>query len=196
MASNQKRASKRKKDILMAAAEVFHTKGYHEATLEEIATMTDYTKGSIYYYVKSKQDLLFECNKMAMEHLINNMAEIIMLSSGPDAKLRQAIKMHIEIGIEKFSLVSTAVQLNFALQEPYKSETKVLRDKYEKQWLSILDEGISNGTFKELDRKIILYIILGAMNNMMTWYSKSGRLNEVEIAEIYCNYLIPPLLNN
>jgi AcrR family transcriptional regulator len=178
----------------MAAAEVFHSKGYHEATLDEIANITDYTKGSIYYYVKSKQDLLYECNKLAMEQLISSLTKVIEFPVSPEQKLREAIKMHIVIGIEKLSLIATAVQLNFALQEPYKSEIKLLRDQYEKLWLSILDEGISNGSFKGFDKKIHLYIILGAMNNMRFWYKKGGRLNETEISEIYCTYLIPPLL--
>ncbi|KUO79027.1 MAG: hypothetical protein APF81_24525 [Desulfosporosinus sp. BRH_c37] len=196
MASNEKRASKRKQDILMAAAEVFHSRGYHEATLEEIANKIEYTKSSIYYYVKSKQDLLYECNKLAMELLIEKLYIIIESSISPEAKLKQAIKMHIKTAIDKLSLMSTAFLLEFALQEPYKTEIKGFRDEYERQWLSIFNEGVLNGSFKQFDQRITLFIILGAMNWMKQWYSKTGRLCEEEISEIFCNYLIPPLLKD
>ena len=178
----------------MAAAEVFHTKGYHEATLEEIASITDYTKSSIYYYVKSKQDLLFEVNKLSLELLIDSMTKITETSLSPEEKLSQAIKMHIKTAIDKLSLMSTAFQLEFALQEPFKTDIKVIRDEYEAMWLSILNEGVKKGVFNQMDQKIIIFIILGSMNWMKQWYTKTGRLNEMEISEIFCNYLIPPLL--
>lgn len=195
MKPREKRANQRKIDILLAAAQVFNDKGYHEATIEEIADKIQYTKGSIYYYVKSKQDLLFQCNKLAMDMLIKKLDEIVISSDGPEEKLRKTIQMHIKTAIDEFSVMVTALQLEFALEEPYKHQIIELRDVYERKILSVLEEGIAKSIFKkEIDLKITGFIIIGAMNWMKRWYSKSGRLGAGEIADIYCNYLIPPLL--
>lgn len=197
MKLRDKRASKRKKEILFAAAQVFNEKGYDEATIEEIAGKIDYTKGSIYYYVKSKQELLFECNKLTMDALIEKLDEILASPLGPEEKFRRAIKMHIKTAIDEFALFSTALQLEFALEDPYKREIIKSRDAYEKKLLSILDDGIEKSVFRiDKDPKIILFIILGAMNWMKHWYSTGGRLTEDKISDMYCDYLIPPLLTD
>lgn len=194
MKLREKRANQRKKDILFAAAQVFNDKGYHEATIEEIADKIQYTKGSIYYYVKSKQDLLYQCNKLAMDMLIKKLDEIVDSSDGPEEKLRKIIQMHIKTAIDEFAIMVTALQLEFALEEPYKQQIIELRDVYERKILSILEEGVAKAIFKEMDLKITGFIIIGAMNWMKRWYSSSGRLSAGQIADIYCDYLIPPLL--
>lgn len=194
MKHRQKRADQRKKDILFAAAQVFNDKGYHEATIEEIADKIQYTKGSIYYYVKSKQDLLYQCNRLTMDILNNNLDEIIDSLDGPEVKLRRIIKMHIKTGIDEFALMSTALQLEFALDEPYKQEIIELRDTYERKIASVFEDGVAKSIFKDMDIKITQFIILGAMNWMKRWYSRSGRRKADEIADMYCDYLIPPLL--
>lgn len=191
---NSERASKKKRDLLFAASQVFNDKGYHDATIEDIAEKLQQTKGSIYYYVKGKQDLLFECNKLALEILNIKLDQIVNTSVGPVEKLHGAIKMHIKIAIEEFLLISTALQLEFALEKNYKRQIIVLRDSYEQKLMSILEEGIEKSVFKEMDPKIILFIIVGAMNWMKHWYSKSGRLNQDQISDMFCDYLILPLL--
>ena len=45
--------------IIAAAAKVFRTKGYHAATVQDIADEVGILKGSLYHHVKSKEDLLY-----------------------------------------------------------------------------------------------------------------------------------------
>src|SRR5690348_10020612 len=47
-------------EVLSVAAEVFGEKGYRAATLRDIASRLGMLKGSLYYYIDSKEDLLFE----------------------------------------------------------------------------------------------------------------------------------------
>lgn len=49
----------RKTEILEAAEKVFAHKGYHDASVAEIAEAADYAAGSIYLYFKGKQELFF-----------------------------------------------------------------------------------------------------------------------------------------
>ena len=51
--------AKRKQEILRSAASVLAEKGYHGATMEEIAAKLLLTKGSMYNYFKNKDDLLY-----------------------------------------------------------------------------------------------------------------------------------------
>src|ERR1700761_228 len=51
---------KRQREIIDAAAKIFHRKGYSETTVQDIADAVGILKGSLYYYIDSKEDLLFQ----------------------------------------------------------------------------------------------------------------------------------------
>ena len=47
-------------EILACAANLFYKKGYHVTTIEDLANEVGMLKGSLYYYIKSKEDLLYQ----------------------------------------------------------------------------------------------------------------------------------------
>src|SRR5947207_409360 len=51
---------RRQQEILEAAARVFHEKGYESTSIQDIADEVGILKGSLYYYIRSKEDLLYE----------------------------------------------------------------------------------------------------------------------------------------
>jgi len=59
----------RRADIITAAEKIFARKGFHAATMDEIAQTLDLAKGTLYLYFKSKDDLLFSILEQRMvEH--------------------------------------------------------------------------------------------------------------------------------
>src|SRR2546421_13074244 len=47
--------------VIRAAAQAFNRKGYHNTSLDDIAAALEVTKPTVYYYVTSKEQLLFQC---------------------------------------------------------------------------------------------------------------------------------------
>ena len=54
-----KTPKRRDQEVLEAAAKVFHTRGYADASVQDIADELGILKGSLYHYIDSKEDLLF-----------------------------------------------------------------------------------------------------------------------------------------
>ncbi len=54
--------------ILSQAAKLFNSKGSRATTLKDIAESLGLTKTSLYYYVKTKEDLIYQCYMAALEH--------------------------------------------------------------------------------------------------------------------------------
>src|SRR5271165_6527409 len=46
--------------VLRSAANIFFAKGFHASSVEDVARDVGMLKGSLYYYIKSKDDLLFQ----------------------------------------------------------------------------------------------------------------------------------------
>lgn len=197
MSYREERAAQRRKEILHTAAKIFREKGYYDTTIEEIATELKFTKASIYYYIPSKEDLLFECNDMAMNLLLKKVEPVVAAPLSPDDKLRAMIKQHVEVLIDELSLVTVLLQQEFALNEEHRQIIYEKRDQYEKYFTDVLAEGVAKGVFNtNYDLKMVKLLIFGAVNWMFHWYSKAGPLTKQEIGEIFADYLIKPLMLN
>src|SRR5215469_2063169 len=83
-------------DIVSAAARVFRTKGYHAATVRDIAEEVGILKGSLYHHFESKEELLYLVIKEPMAQLYRNIGEIVAGEGGAADKLRRAIIAHLE----------------------------------------------------------------------------------------------------
>jgi AcrR family transcriptional regulator len=81
----QRRATERRRDILVAAATVFRAKGYDRATTREIAAEADVSEGSIYTYFRSKKDLLTGIVEQVVPEL---MGEALVLGDTGDVSTR------------------------------------------------------------------------------------------------------------
>ena len=68
MDDTPKRARKRI-EILKSAAASFQRRGYHGASVEQIASALNMTKGNLYYYFKNKEEILYVCHEHALEFM-------------------------------------------------------------------------------------------------------------------------------
>ena len=183
------RYQEKKISILQSAARFFSLKGYEKATLEEIANEPNMTKGSLYYYIKSKEDMLFQCHMKALEEA-NKVLDLVNQSDlSTELKMRNAIVGHIKVITEEF-VVGTLRQQELLLPKHMQERVIRERDKFETNFLKILTEGIKEQVFQEKDVKMRAYAILGAINWIPRWYSPNGNLTPEEIGDAMATYLI------
>jgi AcrR family transcriptional regulator len=188
------RAAERRLNILKAAAKLFSEKGYHDATIEEIARELKYTKGSIYYYINSKQDLLFQCHELAMNLLLDNIYRIRDLGLAPDLMLKEVIKGHIETLMSEFNLVTVMLVSDYELEEEYARIIINKRDEYEGIIAGIIRDGIEKAIFRDVPVKVVINLIMGAANWIGRWFRPEGPMTLQEISQFYADYLVEPLL--
>src|SRR5574343_1008041 len=62
--------------VLRTAAQLFNEKGYAASTLDEVAERLGVSKPTVYYYVESKDGILFECVKTGLEMLQRAVREV------------------------------------------------------------------------------------------------------------------------
>lgn len=194
MTFREERAAERKLNIIRTAARLFSEKGYHEATLEEIAKELKYTKGSIYYYINSKQDLLFECHDLAMNMLMESVVKVQSSGLPPDLMLKEVIKGHVEIIVGELNLINVSLASDFLLQDEYAEIIVKKRDLYEENIKKIIVEGIQQGLFRPVPEKMVIFLIMGAINWIARWFSEKGPMSQEEIAQFYADYLLLPLM--
>ncbi|WP_449619948.1 TetR/AcrR family transcriptional regulator [Robertmurraya sp. Marseille-Q9965] len=190
----ERKIAKKKEEILRSAAAIFAEKGYHGTTMEEVAARLLMTKGSMYYYFKNKDDLLFHCHQMIMEKSIGQMEEILNSPLTWKEKLEGAIKAHVQLATSEKSMFMVMDKPNQHFTDEYLQEILASRTKYAQYFDQILLEGISSKEFQNVDVKMVRMIILGALNWIQEWYRPEGEKSGEEIANAFSAYLLKIVL--
>jgi TetR/AcrR family transcriptional regulator, cholesterol catabolism regulator len=171
-------------DIIAASARVFQTKGYHAATVQDIADAVGILKGSLYHHVKSKEDLLYLIVKEPIGRIYERMTEIADGDSPAGEKLRRAIHAHLEALDQHYPHLFVYLHEREEMKRRFREQFKLSPKAYERCWQQILREGVKSGEFRpDLDVQVVSYGLLGMLNWLYKWYDPGGRLGVREVAE-------------
>ncbi|WP_042356643.1 TetR/AcrR family transcriptional regulator [Bacillus rubiinfantis] len=185
---------KKKNDIIRSAISIIAEKGYEKTTMEEIAAQLLMTKGSMYYYFKNKEELLFACHMMIIEPSIEVIKEFKHRDLEPDEKIKGLIKDYIMFEISEKSMFNVAGKLDQTFSAKYLEKILKKRDEFNHIFDELIWEGIEAGVFKNVNVKMARMMILAGMNSVQSWYKQDGTMKPEEIAEIHADYLVKILL--
>src|SRR5215469_15529642 len=171
-------------DIVSAAARVFRTKGYHAATVRDIAEEVGILKGSLYHHFASKEELLYLVVKEPIAQMYRTIAEIAAADLGATEKLRRAISAHLKAFDRHYPHLFVYLREREAVKRRFREMIGFSPKEYERCWQRILREGVENGEFRsDLDIRVASYGLLGMLNWSYKWYNPQGRLRVGEVAD-------------
>lgn len=181
-------------DILEAAAQVFRQKGFHGASMADIAEAVNLQKASLYHHVSSKQEILFELLDRALELLLERISAIASLDLPADERLRQMICEYLQILVENIDLSAVLLFEHRSLEGRQHARHIPNRDKFEALWRNVLEDGVRTKLFICEDVPLTARAMLGIMNWTITWYRPNGSLTVRQIADQYADLLLKGLL--
>lgn len=196
MSLRQRKAEKKKEEIIQSALSIISEKGYHATTMEDIAAKLLMTKGSVYYYFKDKQDLVYKSHKMLLEQSVENIEEILLESLPIVEKLEKAMAVHTEFLIDERTGFTMGARPEQIFEGDQLEDILRLRTIYSQYIDGLISEGIESGYFQKVEVKIVRNLILGALNYVIDWYSPDGSKNKEEIAKLISNYLLRILIKD
>jgi AcrR family transcriptional regulator len=180
----------RKEQILQTAAKMFKDKGYASSSMRDIATELGIEAASLYHHIKSKEEILETiCFTMA-DKLNAAISEVNDIYFNAEEKLRMAIKSHVQIISENIDQSAVFLHEWRSLSEPKLSEFKALRDGYETEFKVIINEGINEDIFDNVDQKFATLTILSTVNWINEWYNPNGKMNAEEIAQKLSDFIM------
>ena len=185
---------RREQEILEAAAQVFHEKGYESTSIQHIADSVGILKGSLYYYITSKEDLLYEIIQGVHEEALRNLEKTRAVEGNALQRLRAFAMIHFTFNAENRVKVAVFFQ-DFRSLTPERRQTIVEeRDIYDNFVRDLIREGQDDGLIcPEIDAKLAAISILGMLNWIYHWYRPGGSQTASEIAEAYADFVIAGL---
>jgi AcrR family transcriptional regulator len=183
-----------REDILEAAAQVFREKGFHGASMQDIAKAVNLQKASLYHHVSSKQEILLALLDRALELLFERISAVSIQKTPADQKLQEMTRTYLQLLTQNTDLSAVLLFEHRSLERKQHARHVPNRDKFEALWRDVLAEGVSARLFKCDDPALTTRAILGTMNWTITWYRPNGPLKIDEIADHYSTLLLNGLL--
>lgn len=174
-------------EILDAAEAVLAEKGFRDATIQDLASQVGLAKGSLYYYIENKEDLLFQVLRRGnLRYLQVLRADPFITSGAPVSRLLRFIDLHMQQVEHDRSWNTLDERQDVFLDADNLAAINGLRQKTYRILKGILSDGMSAGVFSEgMDPSVAANSILSLMNSTTRWYKPRGRHSIEEIGEWY-----------
>ena len=91
----------RRKEILEVAERLFWQKGFHAASMDDVAEAIGLTKPAIYHYFRSKDDILLELRQSIIDDMLHLIEGVLEADGSPAVKLRDILVAHTEVVLRR-----------------------------------------------------------------------------------------------
>jgi AcrR family transcriptional regulator len=186
-----RKAQAREEDIFRAAARIFHRKGYAATSLQDIADEVGLLKGSLYYYIDSKEDLLFGISQTIHALASANAAATRAHGGTAAVQLRNLIESHVASFGENLQLIRVFYTDYNALSAERREFVMSERRAYEQYSRDLIEEGQRTAEFcPDLDSRVMNNAILTMVNTVYMWYVDGQDITVQQIADEYAEFVI------
>ncbi len=181
MGKNKREALRR--TVLEAAASLFASRGFGGTNLQHIADALGISRPALYYYFKSKEEILASLVQEVTVFLGHQATELAAKADfNPGETLRRMILNHAEWllkhGLEFRVVDRSEHDLPTATRRTHEKAKRALLDDFSRT----IQRGIDLGHFRPVDAKVTAFSIIGMCSWTAWWFRQDGRLSSEEVA--------------
>jgi len=156
--------------ILRHAAQVFSEKGYEGASIRDISRASGVSLAGLYYYIKSKQELLYLIQIFTFKTIVARLEKRLKGVEAPVEKLRILVQNHLEYFLRHPVEMKVLSHEDEALEGEYRKEVLEVKRRYYGIALGIFEEMRRAGTVRRLNPRVAVLSLFGMMNWIHTWH--------------------------
>jgi AcrR family transcriptional regulator len=183
---------KREQEIIDAAAEIFHRQGYSDTSVQNVADAVGILKGSLYYYIDSKDDLLYRVLLEVHDAAHTILEEVVAMDNlSPLEKLDAYVRLHVEYNTRNLTKIAVYYHDYKLLAPERRAEIRRQRKLYEDFVLSLVTLAQLQGEVApDLDPAVLSYCLFGALNSVYTWYRPGGKVSTEQLADTLARFVL------
>jgi AcrR family transcriptional regulator len=188
MAEDNDRASRARvsaveKRIVAAAIRLFAEQGFDGTSVQEIVEEASVTKGALYHYFESKNDLLFEIYHTLISRQLAGLDRILGARLTPTETVRALITDLVESTAGYIDEVKVWVREMHKLDDQRMDAVRAERRRYHVAFRTVIEDAQRDGVFSTVaSAGTVTFIVFGVINEMPLWYQAGGPKSPAEIA--------------
>ena len=184
--------------ILSRAAKLFNTKGARSTTLADVANKLGLTKTSLYYYVRTKEDLIFQCYQSALAKLHQSLDEVEAETDDSLERVLRAMERHIEISLDSLTARGDYYAAPLELAVLPEANRALLEQEYLrmfKRFRGYIRDGIADGVIRDCHTTSTARALLSALDWSFYWLyempADESKEAASKIRQLFTNGLVP-----
>ena len=182
--------------LVNAAAAVFKSKGYRNATIDAIADAAGVSRPTVYKYTENKRALLDSMLDAVLDAITVRLHEVLAAADPPAVKLRRLIAIHVETATSMHTFYGILFSEEAELSDDARSRFRSFSHDVAVDFQALLEECVAAGAAaRGVDTWIAANLVLSMLTSVYRWYDPSGPTTpeqlERQIAEVL-GALMPP----
>ncbi len=175
--------------ILRKAAAIFAEKGYHQASIRDISRATGISLSGLYYYVRSKEELLFRIQDHAFGTVLANLDEVLSGVTDAEQRLRLLIENHLRFFVSNMKEMKVLSHEAESLTGESRQRVDAKKRRYVDLCAEILRE--LRPAESTVDLRVATFSLFGMMNWIYNWYHPERDVAveqlAADMAQLYLN---------
>ncbi|MBV9923306.1 MAG: TetR/AcrR family transcriptional regulator [Pseudonocardia sp.] len=169
----QRKRGRRIQEILTVAAELFGERGFDAVSLDDVAERLDVTKGSLYHYFASKEELVSAAIQTLGSAWFQRLRDLPAAAEGPaPARLRALIREHVTVAVQDHPAALRLFLVPDEWPPAQRAAIKELRRRHDRLFRDVVEEGVATGEFAVVDLDTALHCMHAAMAQSPIWYRR------------------------
>jgi len=180
--------------LVAVATRLFAERGFEGTSVQAVVEAAGVTKGAMYHYFTSKEDLLHEVYgrvlRMQMEHL-----ERYAEAGGPAGDRVHAAAVDVVVtSIENIDDTVIFFRSLHQLSDAKRAQVRAERRRYHERFRGLVEEGQASGELRaDVPADLVVDYFFGAVHHLGTWYRSGGAMGPEEIGRHFADLLLASL---
>ena len=171
-------------DVTRAAVRLFAEQGYANTSVQQIVEAAGVTKGAMYHYFESKDDLLFSVYERMLSLQTSHLEEIVGRGTPTAQTLHDVCVDVIETSIDFLPEGTVFFRSVHMLSEPRQKEVTRRRRQYHDVFASLIERGQEEGLYRtDVPRAVLVAHFFSDVHYLSNWYSPEGAEDKVLLAK-------------
>ncbi len=180
-----------KERLLHVATRLFARHGFESTSVQDIVDAAGVTKGAMYHYYGSKDDLLFEVYHQVLSMQISHLDEIAAGPGTAEQRLRAAAADVVRTSLDNLDDLIVYFRSLHMLPDDKQAQVRAERRRYHDKFKALVEEGVAAGTFRaDISPDIVVHYFLSVVNQLGSWYRPDGPLSPDQVGELFTELLI------
>jgi AcrR family transcriptional regulator len=180
----------RLEEVLQSAANIFFAKGFHATSIEDVARDVGMLKGSLYYYIKSKDDLLFQLLLAGIEDGDAYIAKQIDPHGDPLDQLERAIRAQIDYIIQNRVPFGLFLHEFDSLSGKRQHKLISVMSRYNSRFVDLVRRAQEQGELMEGEPWLVVNGILGMCNWLYRWYDTDHISDPEQVKQVFLRMIL------
>jgi AcrR family transcriptional regulator len=177
--------------LLAEATRLFAERGYDRTSVQEIVEAAGVTKGALYHYFGSKDDLLHEIYGRVLRLQTERLDAIAARDTDVRERLAEAAADVVVTSIQNLDDTKIFFRSMHQLSPEKQKAVRAERRRYHETFRSLIEEGQREGTFRPgLRPDLVVDFFFGSVHHLGTWYHADGPLSAEQVAAEFSDLLL------